>query len=685
MILINPMSHHSNNNHLNNGDTDDPINHRREHTTATRAATMTPTATATTTAEHKISSHVNQQQQLQQHYYYNNSSAAAPFYSQNFVPNIGETYPHHVADAAAQVWNEWIHEEDQTLQSGSSNNSNSSASMSVTEEALRNMQQQQQQRCYNDRIHSPNRLHRFSAESPLISTLPFTNQQMQQFPKRLSAEFIAQNRYAQQDAYRSYQMLQPILQQQQQCSLQPYGDGTDLQSTYRPLYYHDSYCHRALMVSNNVINSLSQTPHTAAPQMKCGTAPTGTSTSNGSTLNTNKSLPNQHSNRKRLPPPTAKLRRGKEKAIKKDDHKHAVSCQALNVPQQDPPIATDASQTTAPLEEPIETTIVVTASEDSDDVGASQVPSHTILSAATVDTAGPIIPEAVQASGVQSTDPVPVVDDTTVNVLPQPLPKSKARPPIKRRARSKRIKAMLPQPKLNAPQALRLLSKDDVSKAIQWIAIPPPLIKPSKKALSRKRGKSHLVLIPPTPEPSRCHSAITILPKQQHLCTPQQQQQQPNATTATHHPPRTIAVVSPPICEDASSPAPCGVVDHVLVVGNSTTATLAAFTPYPNPQLCSSSNNTSIISTSVQPLTKMGLAAAAATTTSTVHNLVPRSNYDYNENDDDQSALMQELFMTDEILSLSDSCNSSSSISAASFNVDDMMVLCDALDVEESI
>jgi phage-related tail fiber protein len=161
------MSHRSNNNHLNNGDTDDPINHRTERTTATRAATMTPTATATTTAEHKISSHVNQQQQ---HYSYYNSSAATPFYSQNYVPNMGETYPHHcVADAAAQVWNEWMHEEDQTLQSGSSNNSNSSASMSVTEEALRNMQQQQQQRCYNDRINSPNRHHRFSAESPLIS------------------------------------------------------------------------------------------------------------------------------------------------------------------------------------------------------------------------------------------------------------------------------------------------------------------------------------------------------------------------------------------------------------------------------------------------------------------------------------------------------------------------------------
>jgi hypothetical protein len=113
-----------------------------------------------------------------------------------------------LARKAAQVWNEWIHEEDQTLQSGSSNNSNSTASMSVTEEALRNTQQQQQlkQPCYNDRINSPNRLHRFSAESPLVSILPFTNAQMQQFPKRTSTEFIAQNRYAQQDAYRSYHM-----------------------------------------------------------------------------------------------------------------------------------------------------------------------------------------------------------------------------------------------------------------------------------------------------------------------------------------------------------------------------------------------------------------------------------------------------------------------------------------------
>jgi hypothetical protein len=207
------MSHRSNNNHLNNGDTDDPISHRTERTTATRAATMTPTATATTTAEHKISSHVNQQQQQQQqHYSYYNSSFATPFYSQNHLQNIGETYPHHVADAAAQVWNEWMHEEDQTLQSGSSNNSNRPASMSATEEALRNMQQQQQQqRCYNDRINSPNRHRRFSAESPVMSTLPFTHAQMQQFPKRMSTEFITQNRYAQQDAYRSYHMLQPIL------------------------------------------------------------------------------------------------------------------------------------------------------------------------------------------------------------------------------------------------------------------------------------------------------------------------------------------------------------------------------------------------------------------------------------------------------------------------------------------
>jgi hypothetical protein len=121
---------------------------------------------------------------------------------------------------AAQVWNEWIHEEDQTLQSGSSNNSNSTASMSVTEEALRNTQQQQQlkQPCYNDRINSPNRLHRFSAESPLVSILPFTNAQMQQFPKRTSTEFIAQNRYAQQDAYRSYHMFRYYSSSNAQCN-----------------------------------------------------------------------------------------------------------------------------------------------------------------------------------------------------------------------------------------------------------------------------------------------------------------------------------------------------------------------------------------------------------------------------------------------------------------------------------